>query len=142
MKYIIMLLVVVGAALTDLATGFIKAYRSSSLNSRRMRSGGLEKLCETVVMAAAIGLNIGLELLGEYYDAPELTELAGSVTAFGVFLYITLMEAVSVLENFAAIKPEAAVLVRLIKRLKVSCSCADGADTDGESSISCKRKEE
>ncbi len=119
MEYIIMLLIVIGAALTDFITGFIKAYGTGDISSRKMRVGGLNKLCEIIVMAASVGLNIGLEQLGRYYKAPELTELAGTVTAFGTFFYITLMEIVSVLENFAAIKPEAAWLNRLIRRLKI-----------------------
>ena len=45
--------------------------------------------------------------------------LLTSVTAFGVFFYITLMETVSVLENFAAIRPEDKRLKRLIKHLKL-----------------------
>ena len=119
MKYIIMLLIVIGAAFTDLITGFIKAYGQGCISSRKMRIGGLGKLCEIIVTAAAAGLGIGLERLGDYYDSPLLTELAGSVTAFGVFFYITLMETVSVLENFAAIRPEDKRLKRLIKHLKL-----------------------
>ena len=64
MKYIIMLLIVVGAALTDFLTGYIKAYNKGEVNSRKMRIGGLNKVCEVLVMGSAIGLNIGLEKLG------------------------------------------------------------------------------
>ncbi|SDB08139.1 Phage-related holin (Lysis protein) [Ruminococcaceae bacterium FB2012] len=119
MKYIIMLLIVIGAAFTDFVTGFIKAYGKNEVSSRKMRIGGLNKLCEIIVTAASAGLGIGLEQLGRYYDSPQLTELAGSVTAFGTFFYITLMETVSVLENFAAIRPEAKKLKGLIRHLKL-----------------------
>lgn len=119
MKYIIMLLIVVGAALTDFLTGYIKAYGLGTVNSRKMRIGGLNKVCEVLVMGSAIGLNIGLEKLGEYYDQPQLAEISGAVTAFGVFFYITLMEIVSVLENLAEIFPNAAWIGRLIKRLRL-----------------------
>ena len=119
MKYIIMLLIVVGAALTDFLTGYIKAYNKGEVNSRKMRIGGLNKVCEVLVMGSAIGLNIGLEKLGEYYDQPQLAEISGAVTAFGVFFYITLMEIVSVLENLAEIFPDAAWIGRLIKRLRL-----------------------
>ena len=119
MKYIIMLLIVVGAALTDFLTGYIKAYNKGEVNSRKMRLGGLNKVCEVLVMGSAIGLNIGLEKLGEYYDQPQLAEISGAVTAFGVFFYITLMEIVSVLENLAEIFPDAAWIGRLIKRLRL-----------------------
>lgn len=119
MKYIIMLLIVVGAALTDFLTGYIKAYNKGEVNSRKMRIGGLNKVCEVLVMGSAIGLNIGLEKLGEYYNQPQLAEISGAVTAFGVFFYITLMEIVSVLENLAEIFPDAAWIGRLIKRLRL-----------------------
>ena len=119
MKYIIMLLIVVGAALTDFLTGYIKAYNKGEVNSRKMRIGGLNKVCEVFVMGSAIGLNIGLEKLGEYYNQPQLAEISGAVTAFGVFFYITLMEIVSVLENLAEIFPDAAWIGRLIKRLRL-----------------------
>lgn len=119
MKYIIMLLIVVGAALTDFLTGYIKAYNKGEVNSRKMRIGGLNKVCEVFVMGSAIGLNIGLEKLGEYYNQPQLAEISGVVTAFGVFFYITLMEIVSVLENLAEIFPDAAWIGRLIKRLRL-----------------------
>lgn len=119
MKYIIMLLIVVGAALTDFLTGYIKAYNKGEVNSRKMRIGGLNKVCEVFVMGSAIGLNIGLEQLGKYYNQPQLAEISGAVTAFGVFFYITLMEIVSVLENLSEIFPDAAWIGRLIKRLRL-----------------------
>lgn len=128
MKYIIMLLIVIGAAFTDFVTGFFKAYCSNNVSSRKMRIGGLGKLCEIVVTAASAGLGIGLEQLGRYYDSPQLTELAGSVTAFGTFFYITLMETVSVLENFAAIRPEAKRLKGLIRHLKLLSGNNIGGD--------------
>ena len=119
MKYIIMLLIVVGAALTDFLTGYIKAYNKGEVNSRKMRIGGLNKVCEVFVMGSAIGLNIGLEQLGKYYNQAQLAEISGAVTAFGVFFYITLMEIVSVLENLSEIFPDAAWIGRLIKRLRL-----------------------
>lgn len=119
MKYIIMLLIVVGAALTDFLTGYIKAYGAGEVNSRKMRIGGLNKLCEVFVMGASIGLNIGLDRLGDYYQSQQLTDVAGAVTAGSVFFYILLMEIVSVLENLAEIFPDAAWIGRLIKRFRL-----------------------
>ena len=130
MKYIIMVLIVVGAALTDFVTGYIKAYGAGEVNSRKMRIGGLNKVCEVFVMAATIGLNIGLEKLGQYYDSPRLTELAGAVTAFGAFFYITLMEIVSILENTSAIFPDAAWIGRIIKKLRLLVSSEKENDND------------
>lgn len=119
MKYIIMLLIVVGAALTDFLTGYIKAYGTGEVNSRKMRIGGLNKLCEVFVMGASIGLNIGLDRLGNYYQSQQLTDVAGAVTAGSVFFYILLMEIVSVLENMAEVFPDAAWIGRLIKRFRL-----------------------
>lgn len=114
-----MLLIVVGAALTDFLTGYIKAYGAGEVNSRKMRIGGLNKLCEVFVMGASIGLNIGLDRLGDYYQSQQLTDVAGAVTAGSVFFYILLMEIVSVLENLAEIFPDAAWIGRLIKRFRL-----------------------
>lgn len=119
MKYIIMLLIVVGAALTDFLTGYIKAYGQGTVNSRKMRIGGLNKVCEIFIMGASIGLNIGLDQLGRYYQSQQLTDIAGAVTAGGVFVYILLMEIVSVLENLAEIFPDAAWIGRLIRRFRL-----------------------
>lgn len=127
MKYIIMLLIVVGAALTDFLTGYIKAYGLGTVNSRKMRIGGLNKVCEIFIMGASIGLNIGLDQLGLYYQSQQLTDIAGAVTAGGVFVYILLMEIVSVLENLAEIFPDAAWIGRLIKRFRLM-----GGDKDIE----------
>ena len=119
MEYIIMVLIVVGAALTDFLTGWIKAYVTSTINSKKMRIGGLSKVCEVFVMGSAIGLNIGLEQLGRYYDSPQLTEISGAVTAIGVFTYIVIMEIVSVLENLSEIFPDARWIGKLIKRFRL-----------------------
>jgi phage-related holin len=119
MKYLIMLLVVVGMALTDFLTGYIKAYGKNEVNSRKMRIGGLNKVCEIFVMGSAIGLNVGLEQLGIYYNSRQLTEISGAVTAIGVFTYIVLMEIVSVLENLSEIFPDAAWIGKLIKRFRL-----------------------
>ena len=132
MKYIIMLLIVIGAALTDFATGYIKAYSHDEVYSKKMRIGGLNKLCEIIVMSAAIGLTIGLEQLGRYYNSPQLTELAGAVTAISVFIYIVLMEIVSVLENLAAIFPDAAWIGRLIKRFRLMSSNIEKEEKDND----------
>ena len=61
MKYIIMLMIVIGLALADFATGWIKAYCKGDVRSSKMRKGGLNKLAEIVVMGVAIGSEIGFE---------------------------------------------------------------------------------
>ncbi|MBE6826395.1 MAG: phage holin family protein [Ruminococcus sp.] len=118
MQYMIMILIVLGLAIADFATGYIKAYCTNTVNSQKMRHGGMNKLGELIVMLTACGLDIGIHALGQYYQAAELAEIAGVVTAFAVFAYIVLMELVSILENYAAVNPDAQWAARMIKRLK------------------------
>lgn len=120
MKYIIMLLIVVGLAVADFATGFVKAYCSDNVQSSKMRKGGLNKICEIMIMAVACGLDIGIGKLGEYYGHEELSGVAGIITAVAVFTYITVMEIVSLLENYAEINPGATWITKIIKKLKIN----------------------
>ncbi len=118
MQYMIMILIVIGLAIADFATGYIKAYCNNDINSQKMRKGGMNKLGELIVMLTACGLDIGIHALGQYYQAAELAEVAGVVTAFAVFAYIVLMELVSILENYAAVNPDAQWAVKMIQKLK------------------------
>lgn len=118
MKYIIMFMIVLGLAFADFATGYIKARCADRVSSKALRIGGLHKAAELIIMAAAIGLTVGLDMLGKYYTDTRLTDLAGFVTALGVFCYIVVMELVSILENFAEITPEAKWARKIINRLK------------------------
>lgn len=119
MKYIIMLLIVLGLIIVDYVTGIIKAYASNSLCSKKMRVGGLNKLSEILVMLAAMGLEIGITQLGRYYQSTELAGIVGVITAVGVFIYITAMELISILENYAEINPDAMWIAKLIRKLKM-----------------------
>ena len=118
MNYIIMLLIVIGLAGADYITGLIKVYCLSDICSKKMRTGGLNKLGEIVVMAAVCGLDIGIHFLGRFYDQQSLADAAGAVTAIAVFAYIAVMELVSILENYAEINPEAHWALTLIKKLR------------------------
>lgn len=118
MQYIIMLLIIIGLAIADFITGYIKAYCKDDICSKKMRKGGLNKLGEIVVMLVACGLDIGIHELGKYYQASELSDVAGAITAVAVFIYITLMEVVSIFENYAEINPEAQWALRIIRKLK------------------------
>ncbi|MCR5074863.1 MAG: phage holin family protein [Ruminococcus sp.] len=118
MQYIIMLAIVLGLAVADFATGLIKGYVTSQLNSSKMRRGGVSKLCEIIIMATACGLEIGIQELGEYYQSDILAGIAGTVAAIVVFGYITIMELISILENYAEINKDAAWVGKLLKRLK------------------------
>lgn len=118
MKYIVMLLIVIGLAISDFLTGFCKAYVLDMISSAKMRKGGANKVCEIIVMGTAIGVTIGFDYLGQYYDSTRLTDIAGAATAISVFGYITVMELVSILENYAAINPEAQWIYPILRRLK------------------------
>ncbi|MCM1528505.1 MAG: phage holin family protein [Alistipes sp.] len=120
MKYLIMLMIVVGAALADFLTGIIKAYCTGSVNSSKMRRGGLNKLAEIIVMTTVCGLDTGINALGKYYGAEELSSIAGAITAVSVFGYITVMEIISILENYRVINPEAQWVCSLVKRFTIS----------------------
>ncbi len=120
MKYLIMLLIVVGAALADFLTGIIKAYCTGSVNSAKMRRGGLNKLAEIIVMTTVCGLDTGINALGQYYGAEQLSSFAGAITAVSVFGYITVMEVISILENYRVINPEAQWVCNLVKRFTIS----------------------
>lgn len=83
MKYIIMFMIVFGLAGADFVTGYIKARCADRVSSKALRIGGLHKAAELVIMATAIGLTVGLDMLGKYYTDTRLTDLAGFVTALG-----------------------------------------------------------
>lgn len=118
MRYIIMLLIVIGLAIADYLTGVIKAYCKNDISSSKMRKGGLNKLGEIIVMTAACGLDIGINALGKYYESAELSAVAGKITAIAVFIYIMVMEVVSLFENYAEINPDAQWVLAIVKRLK------------------------
>lgn len=118
MQYIIMLMIIVGLAAADYLTGIIKAYCKNDICSRKMRKGGLNKLVEIIVMTAACGLDIGINALGKYYEAAELSAIAGKITAVAVFIYITIMEVISLFENYVEINPDAKWALKIIKKFK------------------------
>ena len=118
MQYIIMLTIVFGLAIADFATGLIKGYCTGQLSSRKMRCGGLNKICELIVMSTACGLEIGINKLGAYYDKAELSTITGAIAAIVVFGYIVIMEIISILENYAEINPDAVWIAKVLKRLK------------------------
>ncbi len=118
MQYLIMILIISGLAVSDVITGWIKAHLQNDYSSKAMRTGLYHKTAEFALMCTACGLEYGMELLGNYYQSPELAHVAGSVTAFSVFIYITVMEIISIFENFAEINPQAEWAVRFIRKLR------------------------
>jgi phage-related holin len=71
MKYIIMILIVIGLAAVDFVTGIIKATVLEKVSSKTMRTGGLKKAAEILIMTAFCGLEVGLEQLCIYYGSGE-----------------------------------------------------------------------
>ena len=118
MQYIIMILIVIGLALSDIVTGWIKAHVNNDYCSAVMRKGGLNKFGEIVIMLTACGLEIGMKLLGNYYDCEELSKLAGAITAISIFLYIVVMELISIIENYGEANPDAVLPKVIGKRLR------------------------
>ena len=118
MQYIIMFLIVLGLAFADFVTGYIKAKCADKVSSKALRIGGLHKIAELVIMGTAVGLTVGLDMLGRYYNDTRLTDIAGMFTALSVFGYISVMELISILENFAEIVPQARWARKILKRMK------------------------
>ena len=118
MQYIIMIFIITGLAVVDYLTGIIKAYCNNAISSRNMRIGGLHKLAEILSMTASCGLDLGINVFGNYYNVTEFSTITGAVTAFCVFTYIVIMEMISIFENYAEINPEAQWVLRIVKRFK------------------------
>jgi phage anti-repressor protein/phage-related holin len=93
----VMFLIVLGLAFADFVTGYIKAKCADKVSSKAMRIGGLYKIAELVIMGTAIGLTVGLDMLGRYYNDTRLTDIAGMFTALSVFVYIVAMELISII---------------------------------------------
>lgn len=128
MKYVIMLAIVVGLALADFITGLIKAYIKQDVSSKMMRTGGLHKVMEIVVMLVAIGLEIGIGMLGQYYNEPRLAEITGLFASGAVFTYIVCMEIVSILENYLETNPDAKWAAGILKKLRIFNSDKEDAE--------------
>ena len=126
MKYIIMISIVVGLAAADFVTGLLKALVKSDVSSKSMRIGGIHKIAEILIMMVACGLEIGLQMLGKYYSvgtdgeiAQKLAAVSGMVASLLVFLYIIVMELISILENYSEINPEARWAAHIVKKLRI-----------------------
>lgn len=118
MIYVIMFLVVLMMCIADIITGLIKAKLTIGYCSTIMREGLLHKAQELLIMACAIGLQIGLNYIGKYYDCEQLAGITGVVSALSVFCYLTVQEFISILENYCESNPDASGAKRLVKKLK------------------------
>ena len=133
MQYIIMLAIVLGLALVDFIFGFLKGYVKRNVSSQKMRQGGVNKLCELLIMLTACGLELGIHALGKYYSSGSLetfTNIMGVLAALAVCGYITVMETVSILENYAEINRNAKWVKKILKFLKVVESNEEDEDND------------
>lgn len=118
MKYMIMMTLVIGLAAADFLTGIMKAYLQHDLSSAKMRAGGLNKLCEIIVALTACGVEIGIKMLGAYYQTAALAAISGTVAAGLVFAYIVTMELISILENYGEMTPDAVWVRGIVRKLR------------------------
>lgn len=137
MQYIVMFMLCVIASIADVLTGICKAYATTGYDSTIMRKGLYGKAVNLTVMAFAIAVEIGLELLGNYYQQEQLAKWTGAITAGFVFGLIVLMESISIAENFAQANPHSRLAKVLAKKLKKigkdvekSVESVDNSDTD------------
>lgn len=118
MVYIIMVALVTGLAAADFITGWASAFIRGDVKSSEMRKGGIRKLAEIVVMAAAIGVNIAVDMIAQYSGSEGVfADIVGAFSAYGVAVYIVLMEIVSILENYVEMNPGAKWASKIMKRL-------------------------
>jgi phage-related holin len=117
MQYLIMFIIVVGLSLSDILTGWMKAHATNDYKSGTMRKGLYRKAAEWLIMLTASGLEIGLKMLGQYYQSEQLADFAGAVTAISIFVYISVMEVISILENFGEINPEMSWIKPILQKL-------------------------
>lgn len=117
MQYLIMFLIIIGLSLSDVLTGWMKAHVTNDYKSGTMRKGLYRKAAEWLIMATASGLEIGLKMIGQYYHSEQLANFAGAVTAVSIFVYISVMEVISILENFGEINPEMSWIKPILKKL-------------------------
>lgn len=118
MQYIIMFALCVAAAMADVITGLFKARITVGYDSTIMRKGLYSKAVNLIVMMFFIAVDIGLELLGRYYEHPEIAKWVGGITAGFVCAIIILMEMVSIAENFAECNPKSPIAKAFSKKLK------------------------
>ena len=118
MQYIIMFIIVMGASISDIVTGILKAHIVEGYKSTIMKKGLYSKVLNWVIMLTAIGFEIGMQFLGRYYQCEELASVAGAIPAIVVFLILVLMELISIAENFVIANPDSPLAKVLLKRLQ------------------------
>ena len=94
-KYIVVALIFI---IFDIVTGVLQALINGTFESRKMREGGLRKLCLLIVIAFGVTLDYSQTLVELGFEFPCLKTIAG---------YITLMEIMSIVENINLAFPDA-----------------------------------
>lgn len=74
----------------DVVTGVLQAFINGTFDSKKMRTGGLHKICLLVVLAFGVSLDYSQTLVELGFEFPCLKSIAG---------YITFMEILSCIEN-------------------------------------------
>jgi phage-related holin len=118
MQYVIMFAMVVMASIVDIVTGIIKAHITNSYDSTIMKNGLYSKALNWLVMMFSIGCEVGMSMLGKYYQCETIAGFAGAIAAGTVFGLIMLMEALSIFENFAIANPKSGLSKVIGKRLR------------------------
>ena len=117
-KYIVVALIFI---IFDIVTGVLQALINGTFQSRKMREGGLRKLCLLIVIAFGVTLDYSQTLVELGFEFPCLKTIAG---------YITLMEIMSIVENINLAFPDA--LPKALVKMLGDAAHKNGVEDDDE----------
>lgn len=104
------LLVVLGFIGADVVTGLTAAWFTRTVSSQKMRTGAQHKVAEILAMAATIGIDYSIPLLGLRCYVSFTKCLA---------VYLVIMETTSILENIIKLNKDlAGPLGKLLDKVK------------------------
>lgn len=90
----LIMLFCLGVILLDIITGIIKAIKNKKFDSSKMRKGGINKICEVLVLILGLLLKTAL---------PYFKITLNFDVLFVISSYIFFMEVVSIIENIGEI---------------------------------------
>ena len=90
----LIMLFCLGVILLDIITGIIKAIKNKKFDSSKMRKGGINKICEVLVLILGLLLKTAL---------PHFKITLNFDVLFVISSYIFFMEVVSIIENIGEI---------------------------------------
>ena len=90
----LIMLFCLGVILLDIITGIIKAIKNKKFDSSKMRKGGINKICEVLVLILGLLLKTAL---------PHFKITLNFDVLFVICSYIFFMEVVSIIENIGEI---------------------------------------